>query len=100
VRGELNRILQKPNEAVDAADALAKGVYGRLFDWIVTKINDSVEGRRGSFIGILDIFGFEIFEVRAGSPPRRSVNTPVCTLGSVGPCRNISVKGSYRSTRV
>jgi myosin heavy subunit len=52
VRGELNRILQKPNEALDAADALAKAVYGKLFEWLVAKINRSVEGSRGTcFIG-------------------------------------------------
>eukprot|EP00515_Schizochytrium_aggregatum_P020736 CAMPEP_0202100776 /NCGR_PEP_ID=MMETSP0965-20130614/3344_1 /ASSEMBLY_ACC=CAM_ASM_000507 /TAXON_ID=4773 /ORGANISM="Schizochytrium aggregatum, Strain ATCC28209" /LENGTH=679 /DNA_ID=CAMNT_0048669449 /DNA_START=1 /DNA_END=2037 /DNA_ORIENTATION=- len=33
-----------------------------MFDFLVKRVNDSIEGRRGRFIGILDIFGFEIFE--------------------------------------
>lgn len=53
--------------AEDARDAVSKAMYGRLFGWIVNKINQllapkdqsSVEARE---IGILDIFGFEHFE--------------------------------------
>jgi myosin-5 len=46
-------------------DALAKILYKRLFEWIVQRVNSSIfkaETRR--FIGILDIFGFENFQVR------------------------------------
>ena len=52
-----------------------KGLYGRLFDWIVRKVNvcmagdintegNSSSGSQGDacVVGILDIFGFEIFE--------------------------------------
>ena len=62
VRGEKNRILHRPTEAMEAADSLAKAVYNNIFDWLVTKINSSVEGQKGLFIGVLDIFGFEIFK--------------------------------------
>ncbi|KAH7462468.1 hypothetical protein PRIC1_014919 [Phytophthora ramorum] len=55
-------------QANNARDALAKALYGRLFDWMVTKINhflkmdDSQKAKGGlHFIGILDIFGFEVF---------------------------------------
>ncbi|KAF1785541.1 GAF domain-like [Phytophthora cactorum] len=55
-------------QANNARDALAKALYGRLFDWMVTKINhflrmDDSEKAKGGlhFIGILDIFGFEVF---------------------------------------
>ncbi|NWI88559.1 MYO3B protein, partial [Pitta sordida] len=52
----------------DARDSIAKMVYGRVFGWIVCKINEllaedvdpEVELRE---IGILDIFGFENFAV-------------------------------------
>ena len=49
-----------------AVEALAKAQYERLFRWIVDRINRSLDRttRQGSnFIGILDIAGFEIFEV-------------------------------------
>merc|ERR1711899_336714 len=47
-----------------AVEALSKATYERLFKWIVTRINRSLDRtkRQGaSFIGILDIAGFEIF---------------------------------------
>merc|ERR1719211_651064 len=47
-----------------AIEAIAKATYERLFKWIVTRINRSLDRtkRQGaSFIGILDIAGFEIF---------------------------------------
>jgi len=52
------------SEAEGARDAFAKYVYGRLFEWVVGKINSSVPHGGGAdrFIGILDISGFEIFE--------------------------------------
>ncbi|CAI5743711.1 unnamed protein product [Peronospora destructor] len=55
-------------QANNARDALAKALYGRLFDWMVTKMNhflkmdDSQKAKGGLHsIGILDIFGFEVF---------------------------------------
>lgn len=47
-------------------EALAKATYERLFRWLVHRINKALDRtkRQGvSFIGILDIAGFEIFEV-------------------------------------
>ncbi len=46
--------------------ALAKAIYERMFKWIVARINKSLDRsvhNRASFIGILDIAGFEIFKV-------------------------------------
>jgi len=51
-----------------AVEALSKATYERLFKWIVTRINRSLDRtkRQGaSFIGILDIAGFEIFELNS-----------------------------------
>ncbi|XP_066139417.1 unconventional myosin IC [Euwallacea fornicatus] len=51
--------------AMYARDALAKAVYDRLFTWLVKKVNLSLvprDSRRNSVLGILDIYGFEIFE--------------------------------------
>lgn len=44
-------------------DALAKGIYSRLFDYLVSVINRAMENKNESMlnIGILDIYGFEIF---------------------------------------
>jgi len=57
---------QNANQVKFAIQALAKAIYERLFDWLLKKINSSLRenvGRPGlTFIGILDIAGFEIFE--------------------------------------
>jgi hypothetical protein len=55
-------------QASDARDALSKALYGRLFDWIVARINESFTSsasQQKNFIGILDIFGFEFFETNS-----------------------------------
>lgn len=46
--------------------ALAKAVYEKMFNWMVVRINNSLETKqpRQYFIGVLDIAGFEIFDVR------------------------------------
>ncbi|KAL6107737.1 uncharacterized protein ACO6RY_18448 [Pungitius sinensis] len=54
-------------QAREARDALAKHVYGRLFGWTVRRLNAGLRARRGgepaaSFIGVLDIYGFETFD--------------------------------------
>eukprot|EP00039_Didymoeca_costata_P004049 m.71095 g.71095 ORF g.71095 m.71095 type:complete len:1393 (+) comp12208_c0_seq1:11-4189(+) len=50
-------------EAGHARDSLCKYIYGQIFTWLVDKINKAVPGTNAdSFIGILDISGFEIFE--------------------------------------
>ncbi|CCG23891.1 Myo5 Class I myosin [Candida orthopsilosis Co 90-125] len=52
-------------QATAVRDALAKGIYNNLFDWIVERVNLSLGGKENQSnksIGILDIYGFEIFE--------------------------------------
>lgn len=53
-------------QATAVRDALAKGIYNYLFDWIVERVNVSLRGHADAMerktIGILDIYGFEIFE--------------------------------------
>jgi len=52
-----------PIQAAASRDALVKALYGRLFLWIVDKINQSLRVKpTHKFIGILDIAGFEIFK--------------------------------------
>uniref|UniRef100_A0A4W6CF29 Methyl-CpG binding domain protein 3b n=1 Tax=Lates calcarifer TaxID=8187 RepID=A0A4W6CF29_LATCA len=65
VGGEM---LVKPmsgQQAVEARDALAKHIYGQLFTWTVQRLNSALRSQRGqtkSFIGVLDIYGFETFD--------------------------------------
>ncbi|XP_012277258.1 unconventional myosin-Ie [Orussus abietinus] len=50
-------------QALYTRDALAKDIYARLFDYLVKRINAAMETNADGFnIGILDIYGFEIFE--------------------------------------
>ncbi|XP_054657604.1 unconventional myosin-Id isoform X1 [Grus americana] len=57
-------------EATYGRDAFAKAIYERLFCWIVTHINDVIEVKnydttihgKNTVIGVLDIYGFEIFD--------------------------------------
>ena len=47
-----------------ALGALTKGIFGRLFDWLLVVINRALatDLPRDYFIGLLDIAGFEIFD--------------------------------------
>jgi hypothetical protein len=53
-------------QAMDTRDALAKSIYACLFEWLVEQINKSLavgKRRTGRSISILDIYGFESFDV-------------------------------------
>ena len=68
VPGAVYNIKLTPPQAVAARNAFGKQVYCLLFDWIVARINDSIRGAATeamAFIGLLDVFGFEIFEVNS-----------------------------------
>lgn len=54
-------------QAIMARDALAKHIYAELFRWIVLVVNKSLEttAARHKFIGVLDIYGFETFEINS-----------------------------------
>nr|XP_020479837.1 unconventional myosin-Va-like [Monopterus albus] len=53
--------------AVNGRDALAKHIYARLFSWIVGSINNALKSatKQHSFIGVLDIYGFETFDINS-----------------------------------
>uniref|UniRef100_W5N770 Myosin VC n=1 Tax=Lepisosteus oculatus TaxID=7918 RepID=W5N770_LEPOC len=55
------------DRAINARDALAKQIYAHLFDCVIDKINRALKfpGKQHSFIGVLDIYGFETFEVNS-----------------------------------
>jgi myosin heavy subunit len=65
---------------MDKRDSLAKCLFSFLFQWLVDRLNDTIAGsdtnsgstngstnppsdsQRWGFIGVLDIYGFEMFE--------------------------------------
>lgn len=64
----VREVLTKPlrhDIAVFSRDALAKHIYSQLFSWIVNKINKAMaptSKKPKGFIGVLDIYGFEMFD--------------------------------------
>ncbi|XP_072889237.1 unconventional myosin-Va isoform X6 [Hemitrygon akajei] len=54
-------------QALNARDALAKHIYASLFNWIVHHVNKALRAsvKQHSFIGVLDIYGFETFEINS-----------------------------------
>ncbi|XP_075714102.1 unconventional myosin-Va isoform X1 [Rhinoderma darwinii] len=54
-------------QATNARDALSKHIYAYLFSWIVSHVNKALlsSAKQDSFIGVLDIYGFETFEINS-----------------------------------
>ncbi|CAF4907723.1 unnamed protein product [Pieris macdunnoughi] len=52
------------DQVTNSIGALCKGVFDRLFKWLVKKCNETLDTKqkRQHFIGVLDIAGFEIFD--------------------------------------
>ncbi|KAM8934081.1 myosin-IIIb [Pelodytes ibericus] len=68
-RGETIIRTNTVDKAADVRDAMSKALYGRLFSWIVNRINTLLQpdknicnAESGMNVGILDIFGFENFK--------------------------------------
>ncbi|XP_078537714.1 myosin-IIIb [Lissotriton helveticus] len=68
-RGETIIRTNTVDKAADVRDAMSKALYGRLFSWIVNRINTLLQpdknicnDENGMNVGILDIFGFENFK--------------------------------------
>ncbi|CAM9519028.1 unnamed protein product, partial [Ectocarpus fasciculatus] len=65
-RGETVTMKLSCSQSVDTRDTLAKALYSNLFDCVVRKVNETLKTSVAPFsIGILDIFGFEIFDVNS-----------------------------------
>uniref|UniRef100_A0A0K0G4P8 Myosin heavy chain n=1 Tax=Strongyloides venezuelensis TaxID=75913 RepID=A0A0K0G4P8_STRVS len=59
---------QNKEQAEFSIEAISKACYERMFKWLVQRINKSLDRTRrqgASFIGILDIAGFEIFQINS-----------------------------------
>ena len=56
---------QNKEQVVNSIGALSKSIYSRSFQWLVDRVNETldVKTKRAHFIGVLDIAGFEIFDV-------------------------------------
>lgn len=65
--GRQQQVFRKPCSLAECdtrRDCLAKLIYARLFDWLVSVINSSIYAAPDSwttFIGLLDVYGFESF---------------------------------------
>uniref|UniRef100_G3T3X5 Unconventional myosin-XIX n=1 Tax=Loxodonta africana TaxID=9785 RepID=G3T3X5_LOXAF len=65
--GRQQQVFRKPCSRAECdtrRDCLAKLVYARLFDWLVSVINSSIcadPNAWTTFIGLLDVYGFESF---------------------------------------
>jgi len=70
---ESYKVPMKASDAQDGCDAFAKEIYQQVFDWLVREVNavtcaeanykDAADVDEYGLIGLLDIFGFESFEV-------------------------------------
>ncbi|XP_067914530.1 unconventional myosin-X [Heterodontus francisci] len=64
LRGEEISTPLTVEQAVDSRDSMAMALYSQCFAWIIRKINKRVKGKEDyKSVGVLDIFGFENFEV-------------------------------------
>ncbi|XP_030631373.1 unconventional myosin-X [Chanos chanos] len=64
LRGEEISTPLTVEQAVDSRDSMAMALYSQCFSWIIQQLNNRIHGNDDfKSIGILDIFGFENFEV-------------------------------------
>ena len=56
---------QNQSQVLYSCGALSKTIYDRMFKWLVMRVNKTLDtkAKRQHFIGVLDIAGFEIFDV-------------------------------------
>ena len=65
-KGSMIAMKLSPDQALDGRDTLAKALFSNMFDWTIKKVNENLVGGAAPYaIGILDIFGFEVFDVNS-----------------------------------
>ena len=65
-KGSMVVMRLSPDQALDSRDTLAKALYAKLFDWTIQQVNKNLlQGASPLAIGLLDIFGFEVFETNS-----------------------------------
>ena len=62
INNEIIKINNTNSEFIIIRDSFAQILYILLFNFIVDTINVSIENSYSKYIGILDIFGFEVFD--------------------------------------
>jgi myosin heavy subunit len=79
---------KSPQQVVASLDALAKTLYERNFAFLVEKVNEAIDGNKTrdklGFIGVLDIAGFEIFEVNQKKKKKKKDDDEEILLTSFG----------------
>ena len=66
-KSEVLDVTMNVEQATYTRDALSKALYSRMFDFLVKSVNNAMANREEKMsIGILDIYGFEIFQVGMG----------------------------------
>ncbi|XP_061696438.1 unconventional myosin-X isoform X2 [Syngnathoides biaculeatus] len=64
LRGEEISTPLTVEQAVDSRDSMAMALYSQCFNWIIRRVNGRIRGKDDfKSISILDIFGFENFQV-------------------------------------
>ena len=82
--GKVARALNA-SSAADVRDAFVKGLYGQMFEWLIERINVSMNNKNNAnrqnpsdekfrSVGVLDIFGFEKFEQNRFVDASKSIN--------------------------
>lgn len=66
-RGSIISITLSVAQAEENRDTVAKTLYSNMFDWTIVKVNSTLKSPTEApySIGILDIFGFEVFELNS-----------------------------------
>ena len=78
IGGEVTYKALSVTQANQGRDALVKIMYARLFDYLVVRINQTVDdvAKAKLYIGLLDVYGFEFFEVNSFEQVRTTCTCP------------------------